>query len=148
MPTVSRILDEKKAQLRGDVVTVRPDESVLDAARRMNENHLGCVVVASEDAQIEGIFTERDILTRVVAAELSPSETPVRTVMTAPVLYCRRDTPTDEVRALMREKRVRHVPVIEEGRVVGMVSIGDLNTVDARTMQQTIEYLERYMYTA
>lgn len=147
MPTVARILDQKASDGRGEVAKVSPDATVLEAARVMNDLRIGCVVVASADAHLEGIFTERDVLTRVVAEQRSPGETPVRDVMTSQVLCCKPETPADEVRALMREKRIRHVPVLDEGRVVGMVSIGDLNTVDAETMEQTILYLEQYMYS-
>ncbi|MEC9372301.1 MAG: CBS domain-containing protein [Planctomycetota bacterium] len=127
---------------------MKPDASVLEAARVMNEHHIGSLAVVDAQKQLVGIITERDVLTRVVAPERRPGETKVSEVMTHPVLCCGPETPLDEVRALMREKRIRHLPVVEEGSLVGMISIGDLNTAEAKVMTETIRYLERYMYNA
>jgi len=128
------------------VVTVGPDATVRDAARRMNEHRIGCLVVTNADGRIAGIFTERDVLSRIVAEGKDPGTVRVGDVMTKDVLVCRPDTTTDELRALMREKRIRHVPVVDpDGELVGIVSIGDLNIAEARVMTETIRYLETYM---
>jgi CBS domain-containing protein len=142
MRTIGQLLNQKGNK----VVTVRPEETVLDAAEVMNEHHIGAVVVTRDGDDVVGIFTERDILRRVVAERRDPVQTRVREVMTSTVACCSPNTPLDEVRALMRNRRIRHVPVVEEGRLVGIVSIGDLNIVNEQIQEETIQYLEHYMY--
>lgn len=127
-----------------DVATITPAASALDAARAMNERKIGSLVVV-DGGRVVGIITERDILTRIVAAERSPSKTRVQDVMTASPITCRPETPLEELRGIMQQRRVRHVPVLDEGRLSGMVSIGDLNAAEAREMTQTIGYLKAYI---
>ncbi|TVQ29888.1 MAG: CBS domain-containing protein [Phycisphaeraceae bacterium] len=146
MPNAERVLHEKQVEGRGGIHTIRPDATVLDAAEVMNRERIGSVVVVDANGQLAGIFTERDILTRVIADERRPQEIRVGDVMTTPVACCEPRTPLEELRTLMRQKRVRHVPVVDQGRVVGMISIGDLNAAEAQVMIETISYLERYMY--
>lgn len=141
MSTVANLLRGKG----GQVVTVEPEATVLQAARLMNTHRIGSLVVV-EGGRPVGIFTERDLLTRVVAAEKSPSATRVRDVMTDRVLTCTPDTALDAVRHTIRSERVRHVPVVEDGRLCGMVSIGDLNTAEVKVLCETISYLEQYTY--
>jgi CBS domain-containing protein len=140
MYSVSELLRSKG----GAVHSTAPDRSVLDAARDMNQHRIGALLVI-EDGRLAGIITERDILTRVVAAEKPPAATAVRDVMTAQVLVCEPCTGLDELRSLMRQRRIRHVPVVADGRLQGMVSIGDLNTAEAQNLSQTISYLEAYI---
>jgi len=141
MPTAQSILERK-----GDnVITVLRDASVSEAARRMNEHRIGALV-AYEGDHVVGIFTERDVLNRVVAAGRSPDVTKVSEVMTTPMACCRRDTPLSECRAVMTLKKIRHLPVVEEGRLYGIVSIGDLMAAEVATQQTTIEYLHQYMH--
>ena len=90
----------------------------------------------------------RDLLTRIIAAERSPSTTLVSAIMSSPIMTCRSGTKLDELRQVMREERIRHVPVVENHAIVGMVSIGDLNIADVKVMTETISYLEQYMYSA
>jgi len=144
MSTVQRILAEKE---RGSVVTVSPEASVLEAARLMNHHRIGSVVVTI-DGRLVGIFTERDVLQRVVAEQRDPASTAVAQVMTTYVACATPETTLNELRSVIREKRIRHIPVIAEGKVAGMVSIGDLNRAESEVQQQTIEYLERYMSVA
>ncbi len=146
MPRVESLLTTKSSQERSPVVSVSPSASVFDAAQLMNEHHIGAVVVTDADGGLLGIFTERDIMTRVVAARRDPDGTPIGEVMTESVSVCDRATPVDELRALMRERHIRHVPVVEDGRVIGMVSIGDLNVAEVKVMTETISYLEQFMY--
>ncbi len=148
MPRANDILNEKSRHSKGELATIDPLATVVDAAKLMNERHIGALVVLDDSGRLVGMFTERDVLTRVVGQERNPRETRVGDVMTKQVIACRPDTPNEELRAIMREKRIRHVPVVEDGRVVGMVSIGDLNTADVRVMTETISYLEQYMYSA
>jgi len=126
------------------VVTIAPTASALDAAQAMNERKIGSLVVV-EGKRVVGIITERDILTRIVAVERSPSKTRVADVMTPQPITCVPDTPLEELRSVMHERRVRHVPVLESGALAGMVSIGDLNAAEARELTQTIGYLKAYI---
>lgn len=153
MSTVADVLHAKEKAGRGiAVLTIGPDDSVLDAARRMNERKIGSLVVTDDGTprgDVLGIITERDILTRVVAAERPPASTAVGRVMTSPVISCAERTTLDELRTVMREKHIRHVPVVsgnDPGSLKGMISIGDLNTAETEVLEETIRYLETYMY--
>lgn len=158
MPTVERLLGDKGSH----VITIEPTASVLDAARLMNEHHIGSLVV-TDRARLEvtqgaralrqsadvivGMFTERDVLTRVVAAQMDPANVRVGDVMTTPVMTCSCHTTLEEIRRVMREKRVRHMPVLDDDQALcGIVSIGDLNTAQAAVMEETIRMLEIYSY--
>ncbi len=141
MPTAETLL-EKKGH---DVATVDRGDSVLDAAQEMNRRRIGAVVVRDGD-RVVGIFTERDILNRVVAAGLEPAETLVGTVMTSPMAVCRRDTKLAECKSVMSQKRIRHLPVVEEGHLYGMISTGDIMASEVADQQATIEYLHEYLH--
>jgi len=143
MPSVANLLSQKQ----GNVHTICPGASVLQAARRMNDAKVGSLVVVDDHMRdrIVGIITERDILTRIVAMGKPAALTAVGEVMTQRVLTCAPCTDIDEVRSVMREKRIRHVPVVDgQGRLVGMVSIGDLNQAQTRVLEETVHYLEQY----
>jgi len=148
MPRACDLIARKSAHDAADLAYARPLTTVIDAAREMNERRVGALAVLDDDGRLVGMFTERDVLTRVVAAGRDPAVTRVGDVMTSPVIACEPSTRLDDLRAVMREKRIRHVPIVDEGRVLGMVSIGDLNTAEARVMTETISYLEQYMYKA
>jgi CBS domain-containing protein len=140
MYLVSELLRQKGSTVHA----IAPDASVLEAARLMNQHHIGSLLVAHEQ-RLAGIITERDLLTRVMAAERSPGSTRVGDVMTGQVLTCTPQTSLDEVRKVMREKRLRHIPVVQEGRLAGMVSIGDVIAAEEQTLVETISYLEAYI---
>jgi CBS domain-containing protein len=128
------------------VITVEPTATVLQAAERMNEHHIGSLVVTHDDERMVGIFTERDILRRVVAAGRDPATTPVGDVMTAAVACATPHTTLDEMKGVMREQHIRHLPVVDEAHhVLGMISIGDLNRTENGVQERTIKYLEQYM---
>jgi CBS domain-containing protein len=93
-----------------------------------------------------GIITERDILRRVVAAERNPSLTPIRDVMTAPVACCKPETTLLECRSVMTDKRIRHLPVVDEHGLRGIVTIGDLMAQEVGEHQATVEYLSSYIF--
>ncbi len=126
------------------VHTVPVTATVLDAARVMNGARIGAVVVLDDGAMV-GILTERDILTRVVSPEAEPSRTFVAQVMTREVLTCEPETRISEARQVMRERRVRHLPVVEDGKLLGMLSIGDMNLVETETLAATIRHMEAYI---
>ena len=141
MHTVGQILDKKG----NSVTSIDADATVLDAAKRMNEHRIGALVITRGDNVI-GIFTERDILNRVVAAGRSATDTRVNDVMTAPIACCRRDTTVAECRAVMRGKRIRHLPVVEDDRLLGIISIGDIIEDQNEENEETIQYLHEYLY--
>jgi CBS domain-containing protein len=138
--TVAELLRHKGTAVH----TISPSASALDAAREMNARRIGSLVVV-DGGEVVGIVTERDLLTRVLAQERSAGVTPVAEIMTTSVLTCTPETPIDEVRLLMRSRRIRHVPVIDGRRLAGMVSIGDLNFAETQTLSETIKYLEAYI---
>ncbi len=127
-----------------EVATVAPQISVLDATRLMNERRIGAVVVTQGD-HLVGIFTERDVLTRVVAAGRDPSSTTVEEVMTRNVLTCFCEDSLEEVRRIFTEKRIRHLPVVEGGELVGIVTSGDILAHEVREHEKTIQHLENYI---
>lgn len=140
MPNAGKIIEQKQDEL----ASLPTDATVLAAAQLMNERHIGSVVVMQKQ-RIVGIFTERDVLRRVVAEQRDPASTRLDAVMTTPVAVAAPATTTDELRSVMRERRIRHIPVVDGDRPVGMVSIGDLNRVQHDVDERTIRYLERYM---
>ena len=141
MTNAQSILQKKGS----DVATVDRKTTVLDAARTMNQRRIGAVVVADGD-RVVGIFTERDILNRVVAAGKDPKTTRVEEVMTSPMACCRRDTSLTDCKTVMSQKRIRHLPVVEEGKLYGMISAGDILAGEVSDQQATIEYLHEYLY--
>src|SRR5690606_38235690 len=109
------------------ILSIHPKASVLDAAILMNDHKVGSIVV-SEQGQVSGMFTERDVMRRVVAKRLDPAHTIIEDVMTNDVVCCEMDCPIDEARSIMKTRRIRHLPVIDEDQnLLGMISIGDLN---------------------
>ena len=140
MSELREILEGKGA----DVLTVDGGASVLDAVKRMVEANVGSLLV-TEGGEIAGIVTERDYLRRVALEGRDDRSTPVREIMSAPLIVVTKDTSVDECMALMTDRRIRHVPVVDAGEVVGLVSIGDL--VKFRSRQQTfeIQYLTHYI---
>ena len=145
MYRVSELLDYKRERNELGLHTVGDGTTALDAARLMNEQRIGSLLVIDQKGTLVGIFTERDMLTRVVAAEASPGGVAVSEVMTSPVLTCEPGTRLEELRQVMRDKRIRHVPVVDNGRLEGMVSIGDLNIAENETLVETIRSLEAYI---
>ena len=141
MPTVQSVLQRKGQHVH----SIDEDQTVLAAAGLMNTHRIGALVVTRGDVVV-GIFTERDVLNRVVAARRDPAATLVRDVMSAPVAVCAPETTCDECRAVMRARRLRHLPVVQEGRLVGIVSIGDVLEIADAEQTATIQYLYEYMY--
>ena len=141
MSTVQSILDKKGQH----VFSIGEEHTVLDAAHAMNEHRVGALVITRGEVVV-GIFTERDILCRVVAMQRDPACTPVKEVMTSPVACCAPETTRDECRAVMRSRRIRHLPVVQDGRLVGIVSIGDVLIAAEADHAATIQYLHEYLY--
>ena len=141
MKRVQNILERKGTA----VSSIGESATVLEAAREMNRQRIGSLVVLKGDDVI-GIFSERDILTRVVAVGLDPATTAVNAVMTTPVACCKRESSLEECKAVMTELRVRHLPVVDEGRIQGIVTAGDLMAFEAKEHEHTIEHLYHYLY--
>ena len=142
MPTAMEIISDKGNQ----VFTISPEATVLEATRRMNQHRIGALVVMSGN-RVGGIFTERDVLQRVIGVEVSPSDVTVGEVMTKNVVCAPPDTDISELSEIMRSQRVRHVPICgDDGNLLGVVSIGDVNAMHATHQQATIHYLNEYIY--
>ncbi len=142
MSHVRDILDKKGTQ----VCTIGKEATVLQAALMMNDHKIGALVV-TEGGRVVGMFTERDVLRRVVGEQRNPANTMVAEVMTAEVLCCTPQTALEEARSVMREQRVRHLPVADgEGHLLGLISIGDLNAFHQDGQEQTIFLLQEYMH--
>jgi CBS domain-containing protein len=142
MPTVRDILAVKGPHVQ----SIGPDATVLDAALLMNEHKIGSLLVMS-GGRLIGIITERDLLARVVSQRRDPAETPVHAVMTTEVACCRPETTVDEARSVMKNRRIRHLPVLEESdQLLGLVSIGDLNAYLSHDQEVTIHVLHEYIY--
>ncbi len=142
MPTVADILARKGSQ----VFTIGKEATVLQAAFLMNEHKIGALIVVDE-GQVVGMFTERDVLRRVVGEQRDPTKTLVADVMTAEVICCTLQTSLDEARGAMKNRRIRHLPLVDsDHRLLGLVSIGDLNAYDSSSQEQTIYLLQEYLY--
>ncbi|MBI1942200.1 MAG: CBS domain-containing protein [Betaproteobacteria bacterium] len=141
MKSAAQILKSKPEQT---VQTVTPSTTVYDAMKLMAEKNIGALLVM-EDSKIAGIVTERDYARKIVLMGRSSKETPVRDIMTSPVMYVRPDQTNEECMALMTDNRVRHLPVVDQGRLVGLVSIGDLVKDIISEQKFIIEQLEHYI---
>jgi CBS domain-containing protein len=141
--TVNRlyeILEEKG----GDVFEIDVGASVFEAVKLMVEMNTGSLLV-TEGGEITGIVTERDYLRRVTLEGRAERETAVREIMSSPLIVASPQTTVDECMALMTDRRIRHVPVVEEGKVVGLVSIGDLVKFKSKLQTFEIQYLTDYI---
>jgi CBS domain-containing protein len=123
---------------------VAPDATVLVAVRKMNEERIGALLVCEGD-DVLGIFTERDILCRIVDSTRDPATTSVAEVMTDELVAVAPDTLVEEAMAVITAKRCRHLPVIEDGNLVGLVSIGDLTSWVSRHQEVHIQDLVNFI---
>ncbi len=141
MASVQDILD-----IKGDAVhTIEEAATVLDATVRMNQQQVGALVVLAEADRVVGIFTERDVLRRIVADGRDPVTTDVASVMTDKVICCQPSTSLDDVQCLMRNQHIRHLPVIDDGTLGGIVSIGDVVKGVISEQEALIIQLEQYI---
>lgn len=127
------------------VISVTPENTVLDAAHVMNDKGIGGVVVMT-GTTLAGIFTERDIMRRVVAAGRDPATTRVEDVMTKECLTITADVQVAVCRAMMSTRRIRHLPVMHEGTLVGVVTSGDILAFEVAQAEAQIEQLEKYVF--
>ena len=142
MATVADILARKGTQ----VLTIGPQATVVDAAVLMNEHKVGSLVV-TEEGRVTGMFTERDVLRRVVGERRDPSHTRVGEVMTTEVFCCTPETTLEEARGAMKNRRIRHLPLVDgDNFLQGLISIGDLNAFEAASREETIFWMHEYLY--
>jgi CBS domain-containing protein len=141
MKTVAQILRSKPDQA---VYTITPTASVFEAVKLMAEKSIGALVVMAEE-QVVGIITERDYARKIILMARSSKDTPVRDIMTSAVMYVRPDQPSEECMVLMTENRLRHLPVMEGGKLIGLVSIGDLVKDIISEQKFMIQQLEHYI---
>lgn len=127
-----------------EIHAVAPEEPILEAVRRMHEHRVGALLVLDDD-HLVGVLSERDVLSRVVAAERDPSSVTVRDVMTSKPLVTDPDTTVGEAMAIVTERRFRHLPVMREGRLIGVLSSGDLTRWMVRNQRYEIEDLVSYI---
>jgi CBS domain-containing protein len=125
-----------------DLVSAHPDETVRDAVKRMAEQRCGSILVA-EDGRLLGIFTERDLLVRVVAAGLEPATTELRDVMTADPVTIDAEEPVEEAVRRMDEGSFRHLVVVNGGHVLGVVSTRDIPTLTMARMAKELDRRHR-----
>ena len=140
MRNVSQILERKG----GIVVSIAEDQPVLDAVRLMAEHHIGAVVVL-RGTDLVGIASERDYARKVALQGRSSSDTPVATIMSSPVVCVGPMESVADCMAIMTERHIRHLPVLDGGRMIGVVSIGDLVKEVIEDQKQEISYLQAYI---
>jgi CBS domain-containing protein len=140
--TVHQVLKRKSHR----VVSIGPDASVFEALRLMADHDIGSLVVMDGE-RLAGIFSERDYARQIVLLGKSSRETHVREIMTHKVLCVRPEQTIDECMALMTQKRVRHLPVLDHKKVVGLISIGDVVKEVISEQQAMIEQLEQYIHS-
>ena len=139
MTTIRQILARKP-----DVYSIGPDATVLDALKRLEEKNVGALLVMKGE-RLVGIFSERDYARRMVLHGRSSKETAVREVMTAEVFTIPPDATAGECMAHMTDRHIRHLPVLEGGKVAGVISIGDIVRAVIEDMRFTIRQLETYI---
>ena len=140
MSQVSEILNQKGH----NVLRIEAGASVYEAVQQMVEANVGSLLV-TEEGEITGIVTERDYLRRVAVDPGDDRETPVRAIMSSPLVVVTPETSIDECMALMTNRRIRHVPVVDAGEVAGIVSIGDVVKFKSREQSFEIQFLQDYI---
>ena len=141
MTTVADIL---KSKADPAVHTIGPEASVFEAVQSMAQKNIGALLIVEHD-QVVGMITERDYARKIVLMARSSRETKLRDIMTRPVMYVRPQHTSEECMALMTENRLRHLPVLEEGQLIGLISIGDLVKIIISEQKFIIEQLEHYI---
>ncbi len=140
MKLIKHLLDRKGR----NIISIKPEDSVLDAIRLMAEKGIGSLVVM-EDQEMLGIMSERDYARKVIIKGRSSESTAVSEIMTANVITTSSSETVNECMSVMTEKKIRHLPVVEDNAVIGMISIGDLVEAIIADQQEEIEQLEHYI---
>jgi CBS domain-containing protein len=142
MTSVRQLLDGKGRA----IYSIGPEDPVLEAIRLMADRHVGALVVMKGE-ELVGIVSERDYARKVILMGRASDETPVWEIMSSPVITVTPHQTLDDCMRLVTDRRIRHLPVIEGGKVIGMISIGDLVKAVIEDQQHTIEQLESYIHS-
>jgi CBS domain-containing protein len=141
--SIEHVLSEKGH----DVYSITPDATVYDAVEQMCERHVGALLVVTDDV-VRGIISERDVMNRVILERRDPTTTRVGQVMTHAVVCVRLNSTVREAMAVMTDRRCRHLPVVDDGRIVGLLSIGDLVRWASKEQEYEIRMLTEYVQGA
>jgi CBS domain-containing protein len=141
MTTAAQVLSSKPNRA---VFATTPTASVFDAVRQMSDTNVGALVVKDGEAVV-GLVSERDYARKIVLQDRSSRDTAVHEIMSSPVMYVRPTQTVEECMALMTDKRLRHLPVMDGGKLIGVISIGDLVKQVIADQRFTIEQLEHYI---
>ena len=141
MRTVQQLLDEKGH----DIQSIHPDDSVFDAIQKLANANIGSLIVVEDDRPV-GIFTERDYARNVILKGKSSPTTKVRDIMTTRVVFAQPEQTVEECMAVMTDKHIRHLPVLRDEKLIGMISIGDLVKSIIADQKYTIEQLEQFIH--
>lgn len=139
--TVGEILKSKGHY----ICNMPPTSTIKECIQKMNQEKIGSIAIIEND-QLVGLFTERDVLTEVFGRNIDPDTTPVSEVMTKDIIYAKSETTIDEVMATFTARRFRHLPVIEGGKLIGIISIGDTTKWIINSQQSEIRLLSDYIY--
>ncbi len=140
MKLVKHLLEAKGS----NIISIQPDASVLDAIKLMAEKGIGSLVVTEGEA-LQGIVTERDYARKVIIKGRASDSTKISEIMTADVITASSDQTVNQCMAIMTERKCRHLPVVDDGQLVGMISIGDLVQAIISDQAEEIEQLEHYI---
>ena len=130
-----------------DVVTVKPDATVRELLGMLAEHNIGALVVSADGASVDGIVSERDVVRRLHGDE-SLLDAAVSTIMSAEVLTCEKDAMVNELMSIMTERRFRHIPVVADGKLTGIVSIGDVVKSRMSELEFERDQLDHYVHTS
>ena len=140
-----RIGDVLNAKARKDVITINPDATVRELLSLLAEHNVGALIVSSDGNAVDGIVSERDVVRRLNDDDAA-LDGPVSTIMTSEVETCEPDAALDDLMKLMTERRIRHVPVVTEGRLTGVISIGDVVKHRIDQLQFERDQLDHYVH--
>jgi len=140
-----RISDVLSSKSSAQVVTIAPDATVRDLLALLSQHNVGAVVVSTDGETVDGIVSERDVVRRLHEDE-EVLDGAVSVIMTSDVRTCEPDTSVDELRAVMTERRIRHVPVVTDGRLTGIISIGDVVKSSLDQLQFERDQLDSYVH--
>jgi CBS domain-containing protein len=142
---VLRISDVLSSKPSGQVVTIPPDATVRDLLSLLAEHNIGAVVVSGDGRAVDGIVSERDVVRRLHEDD-AVLDGAVSAIMTSDVRTCEPDTPVDDLRVMMTERRIRHVPVVSDGALKGIISIGDVVKSSLDQLQFERDQLDSYVH--
>ena len=140
---VATILSEKGRK----VITTHRGNTLLDVAKLLNDNKIGSILILDEDEAVIGIVSERDIVRRIAAAGASVLNSPIETCMTTNVISCQESDTIDQIMSEMTKRRFRHMPVVEDKKLVGIISIGDVVKLRIAEAEMEADAMRQYIAT-